>query len=358
MSVNYNTMKSMKGMAIGTIIPWSGPISGDFGIPKGWLACTSNRFLNITDYPELYEIIGDRYGGSEADGTFALPSLPGKSLGDYHPSHATELGYTGNFSTFLGTNDDVANDNLSTQTSNIDVRLTLSSFNNLTGSMTGMNINASTYSTSFGFVPRRLGDGHMGTHSHGGTYESIRVTNSRIERCQSQGAINCGNAFNCGDECDTLPIYRCGNSSDAIDDFCIPSFDGGQHLGRGKTPYGTNGYRMARSNVDRNFLLPSDDTILYNETGTGEDGAWSGIYGTTLNTNIANFRTGLMEGHDHTPQSLSIETGNLRTKETVKINSISNGTITPVNLDNQEVMTITVNTNTASIQMMYIIKAY
>jgi hypothetical protein len=355
-------MKSMKGMAIGTIIPWSGPISGDFGVPKGWLACTLNKFLNIDDYPELYDIIGNRYGGTVGDGTFALPSLPGKSLGDYHPSHATELGYTGNFASFLGTSGDLANSNITIQSSNIDVRLTLGSFNDLQGSMTGMNINASTYSTTFGFVPRRLGDGHMGSHSHGGTYESIRVSDVRLERCQPSGAINCANVFNCGDDCGTFQIFRCGQTNDSFDDFCIPIYDGGQHLGRAETPYGTSGYRMARTNTEKNYLLPEDDTILYNETsaiaGSGDDGDWSGIYGTTLNTNIVRFQTASMGGHDHNAQSLSINTGNTRTKETVKINSISDGTIAPVNLDNREVMTITVDTNTPSIQMMYIIKGY
>jgi len=374
MSVNYNTIKSMKGMAIGTIIPWSGPISGDFGIPKGWLACTSNRILEVDDYPELYEIIGNRYGGFISDRTFALPSLPGKALVDYHPSHAAEFGYTGNFASFLGTDDDVANQNTTTQSSNIDVFLTLDNISqNMRATMTGMNLNPSTYSTTFGYVPRRLGDGHMSSHGHAGTYPSIRVTDTRIEDCQNYGLTNCANIFNCSDVCDTTDIPRSGNSRNAIDDFCVPKYDGGEHLGRGGVPYGTNGYLMARSNSPRNFIRRSDDCLLYNEVssdpanptdpsgpelGPGNDGSWSGIYATTLMTDIVNFETAAMTGHDHTTQSVRINTGNIATKETVRINTVSNGNIAPVNLDNQEVMTITANVNTPSMQMLFIIKAY
>jgi microcystin-dependent protein len=363
MSVNYNTIKSMKGMAIGTIIPWSGPISGDFGIPKGWLACTSNRILNADEYPELYEIIGNRYGGFVSEGTFSLPSLPGKALVDYHPSHATELGYTGNFASFLGTDDDVANQNTTTQSSNIDVFLTLDAISgNMTATMTDMNINSSTYSTTFGYVPRRLGDGHMSSHGHGGTYPSVRTTNNRIEDCQNYGLTNCANIFNCSDQCEGFNIPRSGNSTNATDDFCVPKYDGGEHLGRGSIPYGTNGYLMARSDSPKNYINVNDDCLLYNETsatvGTGNDGAWQGIYATTLMTDIVNFETSAMSGHDHTTQSVRINTGNIATKETVRINTVSNGNIAPVNLDNQEVMTITANVNTPSMQMLFIIKAY
>jgi microcystin-dependent protein len=368
MSVNYNTLKSMKGMAIGTIIPWSGPISGKFGIPKGWLACTANRSLNISEYPELYDIIGNRYGGSVGDGTFNLPSLPGKSLVDYHPSHSTELGYTGNFASFLGSNDDVANQFTTSQSSNIDVRLTLASISgNLVGNITGMNINASRYSTAFGFVPRKLGDGHLGSHTHGGTYPSIRVTDARIEACQNNPSANCFSIFgipDCSDDCDTVELYRSGNASSATDDFCIPKYEGGEHLGRGSIPYGTNGYKMRRRAFPRNYIGENDDCLLANQTsadpgvGTGNDGPWEGIYGTTLNQDYVNFQTASLTGHDHRTQSLQIDSGTIATKDTVRINTISTGTISPVNSENQQVMTITANVNTPSMQMMFIIKAY
>lgn len=367
MAKNYNSIRTMKGLAVGTILPWSGPISGVNGIPRGWIPCVGGRNYKISDYPDLYEIIGTRYGGSVADGYFTLPSITGKSLGDYHPSHATDLGYTGNFSTYLANNDDVANQNIVTQSSNIDLFVTLNAVNTLKATMTGQNITSSTYSDTFGYVERRLGDLHWGSHSHEGSFPSIRVTNQRIEDCQknfySNGASGCGSFEGCVDDCDNIEYHPCGNSSNATDHFAVPKYDGGEHLGRGRSPYGTDGYKMARTDDPKNFISESDDAFLYNQTSSsggsvGNDGAWQGIYGTTLNTNVVNFQNSELSGHIHQDTSYSITTGNIASKQVININTASTGNITPVNLDNTEVMTIDVNVATPSIQMMYIIKAF
>lgn len=43
-------------------------------LPSGWLAC-NGQILRIQDYQALYSVIGNRYGGSQAEQTFALPTL-------------------------------------------------------------------------------------------------------------------------------------------------------------------------------------------------------------------------------------------------------------------------------------------
>lgn len=364
MAVNYNTLRTMKGMAIGTIIPWSGQISGSNGIPKGWLACTSGKICYIEEYPELYEIIGNRYGGSEQDGYFVLPSISGKSLGDYHPSHATELGYTGNFASYLGTDSDIANQNIVTQSSNIDLYVTLSPVNDLKASMTGHNINASSYGDTFGYVDRRLGDLHWGSHSHSGSFPSVKTTNRRIEDCQNNWTANgfggCVGflGLDCSDICQEIEYYRCSNVSGTPDDLCIPKYDGGEHVGWGGVPYGTNGYQMRRTSDPRNYINQSDDCFLYNDNGVSDNGSFSGIYGTTLSTNVVNFNDSSLSGHNHAESLYTINTGNVYTKQTVNVNTIATGNLTPVNLDNREVMSIEFNVSTPSIQMLYIIKAY
>jgi hypothetical protein len=168
--------------------------------------------------------------------------------------------------------------------------------------------------------------------------------------------------------CTTGEIYRSGNAVDASDDFCIPKYDGGEHLGRGGLPYGTSGYKMSRNNTPdgKNFIRQNDDCLLYNErstdfagnTGIGNDGSWNGIYATSLMTDIVNFQNGSMTGHDHSIQSLTISSDGVVTRETVRINTISTGNISPVLEDNQEVLTITASIDTPSIQMLFIIKAY
>jgi microcystin-dependent protein len=370
MAVNYNRTKSLKGLAVGTIVPWSGSLSGPSGIPKGWLACNGSGYP-VDRYPELFEIIGYRYtaGASETSPTitFNLPNLPGKSLGDYHPSHATDCGYTGNFASSLPTTSDSPAEVTGVQSSNVDLKVSLNLVSNLRANMTGMNLSSPSYSTTFSYVPRRLGDAHFGTHGHN-TVElpSISVTDSEIEECQDTGGIGF-----VPDTCTEQEIYKCSNVNTGDDDFCRPAWDGGRHVGRGQNPYGTNAGEMQRVDTpgSKNYIRKSDDCVLYNErsadlididpdVNVGDDAPWAGIYGTTLMTDNVNFQVPNMTGHDHVTQSLSIESSGVFTKETVRINTISSGNIAPVDADTAEVLSITANVNTPSIQMLFIIKAY
>lgn len=52
-------------------------------LPAGWLAC-NGQTLRIQDYQPLYSIIGNRYGGSQAAQTFALPALNPNGQPDEH----------------------------------------------------------------------------------------------------------------------------------------------------------------------------------------------------------------------------------------------------------------------------------
>lgn len=45
-------------------------------VPMGWMAC-EGQILTITQNQALYSLIGNTYGGSSAQGTFALPNLRG-----------------------------------------------------------------------------------------------------------------------------------------------------------------------------------------------------------------------------------------------------------------------------------------
>jgi microcystin-dependent protein len=69
-ATNYNTIKSMRGFSIGSIIPWSGEIDT---IPTGWIVC-SGTTPPTTRYPLLYEVIGNTYGGTP-NSTFRIPNL-------------------------------------------------------------------------------------------------------------------------------------------------------------------------------------------------------------------------------------------------------------------------------------------
>jgi len=77
MATFLNQAKSHKGMPIGTIIPWC---AGTNTIPSGWLPCSGSVTYDISKYPALYEVIGNTYGGTEGD-SFKLPKLNDGSSG-------------------------------------------------------------------------------------------------------------------------------------------------------------------------------------------------------------------------------------------------------------------------------------
>jgi hypothetical protein len=198
----------------------------------------------------------------------------------------------------------------------------------------------------------------------------VRTSNRRIEDCEDSecgdyfangvacngsSCSNCVLAINpCCDVCDDIEYYRCGNSTTAIDDFAVPKYDGGEHLGKGKIPRGTDDYKMARSPDPKNFIEQSDDAVLFNDTGSG----WQGIYGTSVDSPVVNFQNSSLTGHTHPDTAYSVNTGNITTKQFITVNNVSTGSLTPVNSDVTEVMTVDFNVATPSIQMMYIIKAY
>ena len=72
MAATYlNSKKAGKGIPIGTIIPWSGVLAD---VPAGWLPCNGNSTYDVEDYPQLYDVIGNTYGGTIGD-TFKVPKL-------------------------------------------------------------------------------------------------------------------------------------------------------------------------------------------------------------------------------------------------------------------------------------------
>lgn len=44
--------------------------------PMGWMSC-EGQLLNVNMYPALFSLLGNTYGGSQAQNTFALPNLKG-----------------------------------------------------------------------------------------------------------------------------------------------------------------------------------------------------------------------------------------------------------------------------------------
>ena len=69
----YQELKTTRGAAIGTIMPWTGGISN---IPSGWILC-DGQVVAADDFPLLAAAIGDTYnaGTSDFTGTGVMLSL-------------------------------------------------------------------------------------------------------------------------------------------------------------------------------------------------------------------------------------------------------------------------------------------
>jgi hypothetical protein len=177
-TVNYNTIKSMRGYPIGTIIPWAGEIDT---IPYGWITCGGSTPA-ISRYPLLYEVIGNTYGGTEGS-TFRIPNLNDGSSAvmDIYQGHFNYLQNAGDahkpqntnrtldsFWSIVGAADN-GNRPGSTQTnwlSTVDVVGEQVSRPDVVARHGAFSISEGDVSFTFSVNERKLSDRHVPNHSH------------------------------------------------------------------------------------------------------------------------------------------------------------------------------------------------
>ena len=182
----YQETRTMKGAVIGTIMPWSGPISQ---IPDGWIICDGTQ-PPANEYPLLVQTIGDSYnagttnlgGGFPAyTGNFTLPDLvSGKMLMDIEQSYfGTLTDVRDNDTTagnligpYIGTNTDNGI-NVSWNNVNTDVIFSLNERTGYSGNIAGNTIIDGEGEKSIFIGGRKLGHTHIRSHSHSGIFESI-----------------------------------------------------------------------------------------------------------------------------------------------------------------------------------------
>lgn len=79
-------------------------------------------------------------------------------------------------------------------------------------------------------------------------------------------------------------------------------------------------------------------------------------YTTTLNHNAEEWADNALRSHTHDAMELTMNRGSLSIPNTILVNNISTNTTTPLNVDTA--LTITMDINTPSLTMIYIIRAY
>lgn len=193
----YQETRTMRAAAIGTIMPWTGPLSK---IPDGWIICSGGS-IAASDYPLLARAIQDNYnpnatstfGGQfpSYEGDIFLPALTNKPLVDIETSYfGSGSGATGHpqdtpalaqseITPFIGLNSD---NGFSSTINNVvtDVvfdlqERTFPAGDDVTNSYYFGKVRGNTVVEGSGeaartvfFGPRKLGRSHVKSHKHGG----------------------------------------------------------------------------------------------------------------------------------------------------------------------------------------------
>ena len=364
MTVNYNNTKTMKGAAVGTIIPWTGALSA---VPAGWLLCNGS-YENIADYPELYACIGTTYGSGV--GVFRLPTMGGRTLADITAANVPS-GTPAVFTNLIGT--DGSNTTANNVTSNIDLTVNIDN-NAATGGYAAIMDDVSptnpAYFESFKTTERKLGDLHMATHTHTGEYNSVQKLNSpRIEACQGAGSNSpfsgCG-LFGNADCCETLSHYlvELNWTANQVNAIYKNSILGGYPIGGSGNDPSVNASGTPTTNSPprvngppKNWLGSSDDTLL-----KSENSGYAFNWPTTLSGDFTTWTTGntnQLTGHAHGDINYSINAGNFNISQPVTVDDIQPGNITPINTTgNVGILSMEADTATPSLTSTYVIKAF
>ena len=358
MAVNYNFLKSLKGTAIGTIVPWTGDLTA---IPKGWVQC-NGQLLQVTDYPYLYEVIGNKYGGV-LNVEFRLPNVQGRAIVDYHTSHASSTGMSSDFSALVNDTNDVANQTNLSRNSNIDL---FTYFNNNVNDMLGfieeVELNDPIYFDGLSTAGRAMGDHHYPSHGHGGTFNVVSGPNQWAEACQNNGNANC--ALFCPDDCGSPQYNRMEANYPTDERQRIGVFDGspesGSFISRSGNYGSAQGWASRRKpgqNQSTNYNYV-DSGSMDVESSISSPWSFAGVDTQSPYANFVNSGQDNMDAHLHPAMFYELTKGSMNLPATLVVNDVGRGNVQPINSSNQDIGTIRVNTQTPQLSVLHIIRAY
>lgn len=396
-AANYNRIKSMKGYPIGSIVPWSG---AQDTIPTGWIIC-NGATIATNRYPLLYECIGNSYGGVE-ESTFRLPPLTenNKAISDFYRGYYDYFKSRTNENSFpdgphvpspkdnisisqhafwsqigLGFNGDESGNVQTTHVSTIDVVGEFSTRpTNFVGQYGPIGLSSGQESVSVSYNSRKLGDGHMPPHSHGTESSSISNSWAQLGRgaLQHGGGYSCGGnkgGFFCGNfgpanacACITtktttsraIRYIRSGNNQTHLqEDFLTWSQGGGAGAATGTGPAGGGGTVVQGGTAD------FQERVLLYQAGNGYGRGDMLSSGFTFFSDLSNSEVSFsqMSGHGHGINTYNFS-GNISVINPGIVTNIRMNNVTINNSSGINFGTITMNSSTANLSMLFIIKAY
>lgn len=367
-ATKYNRIRSMKGLPVGAIIPWASD-AGD--LPVGWITCNGATVAN-TKYPILYRVIGNTYGGT-AGSTFKLPPLTSggpaimdafrghynylKAKGDAHKPFSNSIGVDPFWEIIgKGTNGDTGNNSQTFWISTIDLvgveKKTNVKFQAIYDDIT---VNEGSYFFSANYTDVELGVKELPAHTHGDP--STEATS--YER-DSRTATRCDGGkreAECNISCQSSAAYRVAakpavhvrvsvgdNQSHLKDNFVFTD---------GRTGWTSNG---GGGSFGATSLYAETVAGLYKD-GTGRCSGNMRCGNDVLLTDKSHDTTDSGAEHVHAPNNYTMEgkyqviSPGLRTN--IKLNTVRINNTPGVNFG-----TINVETATASLEMLYIIRAF
>lgn len=371
MAVRYGKQKSMRGFPVGSICPWP---TDTASVPTGWIVCDGKSY-DITRYPLLYDVIGNVYGGTVGN-TFALPELTqSRAVVDIYPGHYSYLKTIGAAhydadSTTLASDPFWVNVgetfNVSgtfNHQSTIDVVGQIATKPNLVATVKDVIFSKGDYTETYGIHPRKLSDRHISAHNHG-TDGPDGYSTSWVKTGVT------------GDDC----CGTCVTSTTFLVNDCVLS----------NTKCGTSLTWGARNVPDRAGPAPSGDGAEGNgvQAGNGSQGIRGGAAhstsGTSLNDTTGNgevkgdlyartiagaqrslastvslstaFNWADINGHTHEPVEAEFRC-NIGAQKTYTFYDISSTGVDLVQAPPNQA-SINMNSKTANLTMLYIIRAF
>jgi len=358
-AANYNTVKSMRGLPIGAIIPWSGQQDA---IPTGWLPCGGTTF-DATRYPLLYQIIGNAYGGTP-NSTFAIPNLNNtpKAMMDifrghyywldssvrgpaHNPNPTGTIPITSNtFWTHVGGADN-GNQSSSVQQdhpSTIDVVGVMGTMPPLVAVHTNLELSTGDYQSTVSINDRKLSDVHVPRHGH--SYESSTESPSYERRDSSNASINPGSWFDDG------ACRLEGTSANVARSRDDPPLQGNQN------------FVCGGGNI---IQLPTSPPQVISTSVSDGDGCSAGDmysnrggvikFATSLSNQEVTFSQVI--GHNHGTVTHTY-TSRIKVVNPGTVNNVQINTVAIDNSPGRDFATLNMNSGTANLNMMFIIRAY
>ena len=416
----YQGTKSMRAAVIGTIMPWTGPLSG---IPEGWIVCDGSS-RPARDFPLLVQAIGDTYnldpntsnlGGAfpNYEGDFLLPNLNGgKHLMDIEEEYfaSVDQGGTGKpidtdpdarniIAPYIGTNIDNAAPSVFTDV-RTDVVFTLNDRLDYSGSISGNTVVPGVGEKIMYIGGRKLGHTHIRPHAHSGTYETL---NALPATRSGKGVIPWDNVeiewtygawdnFNVGDGNDSIDeLYfeldlrykgvRLNNdvwNTGAVDGYS--GFGGGQDgrtvakVGSENPPVNMYPYEILDTPIasQQQFYksrMESEDTVGYGSGGSNiqvpagyrnyyPDAQGVGNFGTFVSNASSDWLLDNLLAHTHEPFEIIYDQGSLKPQSRLFANVNIPATTVLDNATNVGALQIDMNTSQPSLTCVYIIRAY